>query len=158
MRKLVLGIALGLGALGIMAATPASAKAFWIMTARGPVNVSGYNLGAFGVFNAYGAPAYRPIITPWGIASNYYYPGGYHFSYTPTSVSSIYTSPSMLSYSYNAWYGYLLSVSSPAYVGYSYSPYMGYRPFAIPSVSYTMPASSSYYSGYVPPGYLGSGY
>lgn len=154
MRNLVLSLVLAVGTLGILGATPSSAKAYWIMTPQGPVNVSYFRTPAYGVFNAYGQPFYRPYVTPWGVTAAYTYPAGYQYAYTPVSVSSIYRSPAMVSYSYNAWYGYLLSVSSPSYVGYSYSPYMGYRPFARPGVNYTVPLNS-YYSGYVPPGYLG---
>ncbi len=147
MRNLILSLVLGLGAIGIVGATPSSAKAFWIMTARGPVNVNLNQFGAHGAFTTSGMPIYRPIVTPWGVSSNYFYPASYHFAYGPSTVSSIYRSPSMMTYSYNAWYGYLLSVTSPAYFGYSYSPYAGLRRYAVPSVSYTLPAR--YYSGYL---------
>jgi hypothetical protein len=153
MRSLALSLALGAGALGIVGATPSEAKAFWIMTGRGPVNVSSYQNGPYGTFFAYNNTIYQPYVNPWGFGSAHYLPASYRYAYSPSSISAMYTSRSMVAYNYNAWYGYMMSVSTPAYYGYTITPYAGYRQYYVPGVNYTMPAAS-YYSGYVPIGYI----
>lgn len=153
MRKLILTLVLGAGALGLMGALPSRAQAFWVITANGPVNINSYNVGPYGTFLAYNNALYRPYVNPWGFGAAYYYPASYRYAFSPAGMSATWSTRSMMAYNYSPWYGYTLNIATPARWGYTMNAYSGVQTYYIPGVNYTIPAGS-YYSGYVPVGYI----
>ncbi len=141
MRKFVFSAVLVLGVLGLFAATPSSAKAFW---PNGYVN--SVHVGPYGYTNVYGSQFYRWQAmgnTAW---YNYYTSPMYRTTFSPYNVTQQWMSRGSVGWSYNPIFGMTYNVSTPAMAGYSYSPFYGYlQAYNVPSMSYSIPA------GYVIP-------
>src|SRR5579862_5282526 len=84
MRCLLVTLTLGLGAIGIVATTPGSAKAF------PPTNTTGSrsNNGS-GNVNVFGLPTVRVQSNGFGTTETIYSPGGYRTVFTPNGVTRL---------------------------------------------------------------------
>ena len=141
MKRTILTLALGLGAIGLLGMLPSQVKAAW---PNGYVN--SFRVGPYAYLNAYGSTFYRYGNTNNASAYMYYTAPAYSTSRTPYSMSQQWMSRGALGWSYNPVFGLNYTVTTPAVMGYSYSPFYGYyQPYALPSQTYTVPA------GYVIP-------
>jgi hypothetical protein len=144
MRNLLLTAVLGLAGLALIGErSEAKAQYPW-----GFAPVYNYNLTQRQmVIN----PAYRFYVTPYGYSQMYASPAYSRYYRTPYNVGATITSRAITSYSFSPYFGYSSYYTTPASADWNYSPYLGYRQYYIPSQRYI---SNTYYSGYVPPGYL----
>jgi hypothetical protein len=147
MRSFIVSVALGLGVLGFLGATPSEAKAYW------PPNMgNGYQIGPYANYNSYvGTPFYRYSAGPYSYNLTYGNPGYIRRYSTPMGFGATYMSPSYSGTAYSPFYGMYNYYATPGYMSYSFSPYSGYRTIVAPGMNYVVP--SGYSSGYVPMGY-----
>jgi hypothetical protein len=129
MRSVLLSLALGLGALGIAATTPDSAKAYW------PVNVTGGRFNGTGNVNVFGAPVVRVQNNGFGITETVYSPGGYRTVFTPNGVTRLWYGSSVTTVNFNPITGLTARSTSPSITGTVFTPYLGFRTVSFPSVT-----------------------
>jgi len=127
MRSLLLSLALGLGALGIVATTPESAKAYW------PATVTGSRFGTSGNVNVFGVPVARVQSNGFGITETVFSPGGYRTVFTPNGVSRLWYGSSVTTVNFNPITGLTIRSTSPSITGFVFSPYAGFRLVGVPS-------------------------
>ena|SRR5579871_6371419 len=127
MRCLSLSLALGLGALGIVATTPGSAKAL------PPVSVTGSRTNGNGNVNVFGLPTVRIQSNGFGTTETIYSPGGYRTVFTPNGITRLWYGSSFTTVNFNPITGYTVRSSSPSVTGFVFSPYGGLRSVNVPS-------------------------
>src|SRR5580704_17703081 len=84
MRSLMLSLALGIGAVGILATIPGTAKAFPPVSVTGSRSNNGY-----GNVNVFGLPTVRVQSNGFGVTETIYSPGGYRTVFTPNGVTRL---------------------------------------------------------------------
>jgi hypothetical protein len=129
MRSLLLSLALGLGAAGIAATTPGSAKAFW------PVTVTGGRFNGTGNVNVFGVPVVRVQNNGFGITETVFSPGGYRTVFTPNGVTRLWYGSSMTTINFNPITGLTARSTSPSITGFVFTPYLGFRSVGFPSLN-----------------------
>src|SRR5262249_17793641 len=131
-KSLMLSIALGGGALGLLGATPGKAQAQWPN-----YFTRGYRVGPNGSMQVISWPLYSTSVSPfgpaWGYSRQWLSAPGYMTSFTPFSPLSVWASGGSATFNYSPWWGPMWQVNTPSYVGWNFTPFSGFRSIAIPS-------------------------
>lgn len=146
MRKMLWGLALGLGAAAVFGAAPSTAQAqspFYFRT--------GYQVGNYGYANWVAMPTVRVNVHPWGPAFGYqrqvFFAPAYRTAFTPFGRQDLWASASVSSFTYTPWTGPVWQNTSPAYWGQNVNPYLGFGVIARPSFT----ATSGLYGSVITP-------
>ena len=119
MRRLMLSLALGVAALGVLATSPGSAKAFWPVSVVGARSANGY-----GIASVAGLPTMRVQTNGFGVTKTIYSPGAYRSVFTPQSVSRLWYGSSFTTNPVN---GQTMQSGCHSMMGFVFSPYAGFR-------------------------------
>jgi hypothetical protein len=130
MRSSSLSLALGLVALGVLATTPGSAKAYWPASLIGLRSASGHGAG-----NVVGLPSARVPSNGVGATKAVYSPGAYRGTATPNSGSRLWFGSSSTTANSNPITGQAMQSGSPSVTANVFSPYAGIRSANVQSSS-----------------------
>jgi hypothetical protein len=145
MRSMILSAVLGLGAMGLVGATPSQAKAYWPPAGVPYV----YQVGPYGVMGgSLGNPNFRMMSGAGRYNMMYSYPGYYRMYNNPNGFGAVYTSPGSVGQAFSPFYVAYSYYSTPGYAGYSFNRFTGYRQFAVPGLTYATPSGYSPLMGF----------
>lgn len=145
MRKFIIAAVLALGGLGVIGSfSEAKAQYPW-----GYMSV--YRFGGAYAQQYNWLPVYWYNINPYWYSQMYASPAYARFYRTPYNVGAIMTTRAMTSYYFSPYFGFGMYYTTPGYTTWNYSPIVGYRTFTLPPQRFV---NTSFYSGYVPPGYI----
>lgn len=145
MRKFILAAVLALGGLGLVGD-------FSEAKAQYPFGyITNYRYGAALARQYTMYPQYRFSITPYWYTQMYTSPAYARFYRNQYAIGAVMRSQAVASYYFSPYFGYGMYYTTPGVLGWGYSPINGYRQYYVPPLRF---ANTSFYSGYVPPGYI----
>jgi hypothetical protein len=130
MRRLLLSLALGLVALGVLATTPGSAKAYLPVRFAGPRPASGN-----GNVNIFAPPTVRVQSNGSGVTKTNSSPGGHRAVVAPPDATRLWYGSSFTTSNCNSSAGSAMQSSNSSVMGSVISPYAGFRSVNQPSLA-----------------------
>ncbi len=130
MRRLSLPLALGFVALGVLATTTESAKAYWPVGIVGPRAVNGH-----GNSNLGGQPAVRVQSNGFGVAKVINQPSGSRAAFMSNGTSRLWYGSGSTTANQNQSSGWTMQTSSSTAMSTVFSPYASFRSANVQSSS-----------------------